>query len=568
MSQGSLHRGLGRRHAAGAHQHRMTTHPAPLAEPSVPADRTIGSAAVARMWFRLTRRESVLLAVAMAAYMGIEAFAFESAYPDAASKAKMTAIADNAAVRMLQGIPRAIETTGGYVIWDAGWTITSIVGVWAVLMTTRLLRGEEESDRIALVLAVPVSACRTVRIQMLVLAAACLATGTALAGALLAARTEVGGSVLFGLGIAGFGATFVGLAAVLAQVFSTRRRALAAASALLAGAFVLRMIANSTPGRGGLAWATPYGWVDQLRPYDLDRWWALAPLLLTPLALGATALRLRARRDTGGSLLAGEGRREARLRFLGGPTAFAWRLNVSVLAGWLTGIAAYAFVIGSVASAVTDLTAADPDYRRLLEKMGMELALTDRGFVSMMSSTVGLMLALYVCWRIAAARAEEAAGLAEQILTRPVRRGRWLRGHAALAVAGAVLAACAGGAATWLGALAGGADVTLLDGLAAALGTLPAVVVFGGIALLVFGLAPRLTTVVSVGCAVLAYLLELLGPALSLPAWALGLSPFHHLAYVPAEPFAVGPAAALGGIALLLALTGGVLFARRDVASA
>lgn len=273
-------------------------------------------------------------------------------------------------------------------------------------------------------------------------------------------------------------------------------------------------------------------------------------------------------RDTGGAILAAEGRREASLRFLGGPTGFAWRSNAPVLAGWMTGIAVYAFVIGSVASAVTDLTAADPEYRRLLEDMGMDLALTDRGFVSMMSSTVGLMLALYVCWRIAAARAEEAAGRAEQILTRPVSRGRWLGGHALLAATGAVLLACAGGLATWLGALAGGADVTMLDGLAASLGTLPAVVVFGGLALLAFGAAPRLTTGASVGCAVLAYLLELLGPALDLPAWALGLSPFHHLAYVPAETFAVAPAVVLLGLALLTGLIGGVLFSRRDVASA
>lgn len=553
----------------GTRQHHAPgrgRHPRMPPSRSTPAARPLDAAgSAARIWVRLTRRGAALLALAMAGYVVVEVVAFNAAYPDAASRVRMISIADNAAVRMLQGVPHAIETTGGYVVWDAGWMITSIAGMWAVLVTTRLLRAEEESDRMSLVLAGPTSACHAVRTQLFVLAGASLATGAAVTLALVAVGAAPSGSVLFGLGLGGFAATFVGVAAVLAQLFTTRRRAVAAATGALAASFVLRMVADSTPSRGALRWATPHGWVEELRAYDLDRWWALTPFVLAPVLLAAAAVWLRARRDTGAAVFAGNAHHSARFRFLGGPTGLAWRLNAGVLAGWLTGVAVYAFVIGSVASAVTSLTADDPNYRRLLEAMGMEIALTDRGFVSTMGSTIGLMLALNVCSRVAVARAEEAAGLADHVLTRPVTRGRWLGGHAGLALGGAVLLACIGGTATWLGAVVGHADVSLLDCVSAALATLPAVAVFVGVALLTFGAVPRLTAVVPAGLAVLAYLLQLLGPALDLPGWALGLSPFAQLAYVPAEPFAVGPAVLLGVVALAAGLGGAALFARRDV---
>ena len=62
---------------------------------------------------------------------------------------------DNPAVRMISGAPHALDIAGGFAVWDAGWIWQLILAVWAILTTTRFLRGEEDLDRSDLVLAGP-----------------------------------------------------------------------------------------------------------------------------------------------------------------------------------------------------------------------------------------------------------------------------------------------------------------------------------------------------------------------------------------------------------------------------
>lgn len=521
---------------------------------------------VARLYLRLIRRGGLWLAAAMAAYLVVEVLAFQAAYPDPASRAALVRIAESPAVRMLQGIPHGIEDTGAYVVWDAGWMIQTIVGVWALVVTTRLLRGEEDSERAALVLTASISPVRVVAAQLSVLAATAVLVGSVCAAALLLSGTAALGSLLFGAGVAGFAAVFTGVAAVAAQLAPSRRRALGTASAVLAVAFLARMVAYSTESRGWLRWLTPYGWVDELRPYEANQGWALTPLLLTAAVLVGLALMLRAHRDTGAALIAGPESGRSRMVLLGGPAALAWRLNLGVLLGWLTGIAAYAAVLGSLSPALTELGRDDPDFQRMLDRFDMGAATSERGFVAVMGPTLGLMIALYVCWRIGAARTEEASGHLETLLSHPVTRRRWLAGHALMALAGAIVIVVGAGAATWLGAQVAGADLGPGDALAPVAAQLPLVLAFTGVAVLMFGLVPRLTTTLPAAVVVLAYLLRMLGPALDVPTWLIALSPFQHLGYVPIEPFRALPALGLAAVAAAAATAGGLAFARRDVA--
>lgn len=553
-----------------------TTTRSHTAAPSRPAMAPTGAArppagggrSAARLYVRLVRRSALWLSAAMAGYLVIEVVAFRTAYPDSASREALLRMADNAAVRMLQGAPHGIDDTGAYVAWDAGWMIQSIVAVWALIVTTRLLRGEEDADRAALVLTAPLSPARLVVAQVGVLAAAAGLVGTACAAALLVAGTAPFGALLFGAGVAGSAAVFTGVAAVCSQLAPSRRRALGLGASVLAAAFLLRMIAYSTESRAWLRWLTPYGWVDELRPYDADQWWALAPAFLTAAVLFGVTPALRGHRDTGAALLAGREDTRSRLRLLGGPTGLAWRLNAGVLLGWLTGVAVYAGIIGALSPVVTELSREDPDYERMLERFGMEAATTEPGFVAFMGPTIALMIALYVAWRIGAARTEEATGHLETLLARPVTRRRWLVGHALLALAGAAVLATGAAVAIWVGARTAGADVGLNDALVPVAAQAPLVAVFAAVAVLMLGLAPRLTTALPAALVVVAYLVQTLGPAMKAPEWILAISPFHHLGYVPIESFRVVPALVLVAVAAAAATVGSWAFERRDVAGA
>lgn len=541
----------------------------PAPGPGVAAEQLPGGARiVARLYARLIRRGALWLTAAMAAYLAVEVAAFSAAYPDAASREALMRMADNAAVRMLQGVPHGIDDTGAYVVWDAGWMLQTIVAIWALVVTTRLLRGEEDTERVALVLTGPISAVHVVAAQLGVLMATAGLVGSACAAALMAAGTAPVGALLYGAGVTGFAAVFTAVAAVASQLAPQRRRALGLAAGVLAGAFLLRMVAYSTDSRAWLRWLTPYGWVDELRPYDANTGWPLALPAVVAVGLAALALMLRRHRDTGAAVLSGAEDGTARMGLLGGPAALAWRLNLGVLYGWLTGVAVYAGIIGALSPVVTELGREDPDYQRMLERFGMEAATTEPGFVAFMGPTFGLMIALYVAWRIGAARAEEATGHLETLLAQPLTRGRWLTAHAGLTLAGAVVLGLGAAVSTWLGAQSAGADIGPVDALAPIAAQAPLVVVFAAVAVLMFGIAPRLTTTLPAIVVVAAYVLQMLGPALDAPGWVLALSPFHHLGYVPIDRFPVAAAVVLVAVAAAAATLGGWSFTRRDVTSA
>ena len=102
--------------------------------------------------------------------------------------------------------------------------------------------------------------------QMIVVSGAVLMCSATCGLVLIAYGVPLRGASLFGLGLAGFGATLAGVAAVCAQLFVVRRRAVGVASGVLAAAYFVRMIGNSSDARGWLRWFTPYGWMDDLQP--------------------------------------------------------------------------------------------------------------------------------------------------------------------------------------------------------------------------------------------------------------------------------------------------------------
>ena len=309
---------------------------------------------VLTLYTRLTRRGALLTAVGVAVYVGIEVASYSAAYPNGVSPLQFKMFEDNPAVRMMQGAPIALDSAGGFTVWDGGWMIQLLVAVWALLTTSRFLRGEEDVERTDLVLAGPIRATRAMALSLVILAAAALLIGVATTVTMLACGTGLRGSVLLGLGLAGVTATFASVAAVTSQLVNVRRRAAALAAGVLAVAYILRMVGNSTDARSWVRWTTPLGWMDELKPYGDPDLRALLPMLIVPVLLAALAVALRARRDIGGALLATDAGREPHLRLLGSPTAFAWRSNRAVLLGWILGLGANAAVMGALISTMID----------------------------------------------------------------------------------------------------------------------------------------------------------------------------------------------------------------------
>jgi ABC-2 type transport system permease protein len=93
---------------------------------------------------------------------------------------------------------------------------------------------------------------------------------------------------------------------------------------------------------------------------------------------------------------------------------------------------------------------------------------------------------------------------------------------------------------------------------------LPAVLVLSAVARLLHGVAPRASRAAWLGL-LLVWVVIMFGDVLRMPQWLQDLSPFEHLAPVPAQSFSWAPFLVLSALALVLSVAGQVAFARRDV---
>lgn len=524
-----------------------------------------GRRAGLRWSWRLMRRGSWLTWLAVAGYMSVEVVVFRQAYPDAAARQKLLQLSTSAAVRMIQGVPGAVDTAGGFAVWDGGWMLMLIAGCWALLTATRLTRGEEDCGRAELVLSRPLTARQALGANLGTLGAASGGIALAAAAPLVVLGEPVPGSLLWGAGLGAFAAVSAALGALVGQLVEPRRRANATGLGLLAAAFLLRVVANSADSRAWLSALTPFGWVERLRAFSEDRWPWLLALAAAAVLLGGCAMAVRARRDTAAALLRPAERRSSRLHLLGSATGFGWRLTSGALLAWSLTLALVSFVFGLMTSALIDFIEDDETYRRMLESMGLDMAVPAAGYMSYIALFMALPFAAFLGWRVGAVRQEEAQGRLDELLVRGVVRWRWLSVTTAHAFLAGTLLVLLAGAGLWAGAQLVEAPVSAQQVAEPMAGTLPVVALFTGIAVLAFGVAPRLTVALPVTLAVLGYLLDTFGSMLDWPPSVLGLSPFHHLARLPGQPMTLTAVLVVSGIGAAAATVGVVAFSRRDL---
>jgi ABC-2 type transport system permease protein len=162
-------------------------------------------------------------------------------------------------------------------------------------------------------------------------------------------------------------------------------------------------------------------------------------------------------------------------------------------------------------------------------------------------------------------RTEEDEGRLEALLATGLTRRRWLTAQVAVTIAGTLAVLAGGGLGLGLGyALVTGDGGRVAPFLVATLGYAAPTLVLAGLARLLFGLVPRWAFLAWLGLG-LGVVMLFFGPLLHLPGWLQEVSPYHHLALVPAESFSWPPFLELLLVAAALSAAGQAAFARRDV---
>jgi ABC-2 type transport system permease protein len=521
--------------------------------------------AIARRTLGDARTRTIAFALLFFYGSAAQVLTYRSTYPTLEERLELArTFGANKGLWLFYGVPHDLLHVGGWAAWRLG-AFTVFAGLWGLLGAVRALRAEEDSGRQELLLAGPL-ARRTafwgslagVGIGAAVLWL-CLFAGIALG------RAGLAGSAYLALALASPLPVFAGVGALASQIAPARRVATAMAGSALAAALLLRMVADTASGLGWLRWTTPLGWAEEMRAFTGARPLVLVLPVVATTAMLVVAARIAERRDIGTGLLAARDTAPPRFALLSSPTALALRTVRGGLFAWLVGVAVFAVILGGIADSVAAGLSAS--LREQFEKFGTA-ANTATSFLGLEFLFVVFALSLFVCFQLGAVREDEAEQRLETLLVLPLSRGRWLSGRLALVAGAVAVLALAAGVLSWAGAVSQGADVSFARMLEASANCLPAALLFLALGALALALAPRAGVAIAYILVGASFLWEAIGGVVGVPGWLLGISPFHHVAPVPAESLQAPAAAIMLALAAVAAAAALRVFERRDLAGA
>ncbi|MFK4790151.1 ABC transporter permease [Microbacterium sp. ZW T5_56] len=495
-----------------------------------------GTNAVATLWALELRRDRLQLPVWIlgnAAMAGLAVTGVTQSYGTETDRSTLlaTAIA-NPVILTFRGLPSGAGTAEfiGFLILPF---LVMIAGFMSSFLAVRHTRAEEESGRAELVGATTASRGAALWATTLHGVIANVITALAITVAFTLAGLPLRGSMVAGLATGAAGLVFLGIALVGAQLFATARGANSLGVIAILVTFLISGVGNAigTPNAdltrmesSPLAWFSPFGWAENVRPFADD---AVGPLVLLLIAAAVAVLLayvLLRQRDVGASLVAPRRGRAAARWSLRGPVTLVGRLTRGSIIAWAVGAFLTGALATSLASVVQSMGGSNPAIAAVLEAMSKSGDL-QAGTVVIFFTVVGILASCCTVQIVARARQEEARGTVEPLWAASVGRRRWL---ASYLIIGAVAIVAVDGAAV-LGSLVGlsrtGADL-IQDVWIGAAGQAAVAAVFLTVTALVLVVIPRWTIGIGWTIVVLATIIGLFGPLFGLPDRLTQLSPF------------------------------------------
>lgn len=525
---------------------------------SAVGSRFAGTGALLRLALRRDRLTTPLWVLVLGGSFSSVTSSFTSLYDTAAQRAELAASTNgNSSLRALYG-PVFSDSIGGLVAWRMVGFGAVLAAVMSLMIVARHTREEEETGRQELLSSAVVGRSAPLSAALLAAVTANAALAVVIAAGLAGAGAGGPGAAALALAVAGTGVLFACTAAVAAQLTENTRLVRGLTSAVLGAAFVLKAAGDAATDDASspLTWLSPIGWAENVRAYASERWWVLLLPVAAILVQAALAHALTTRRDIGMSFLPSRpGPAAGRISSASG---LALRLQRGALTGWTLSFAVVGLVFGGLANGAAELVGDNARTQEIFRRMGGAAGLTDT-FLAATAGLLGMVAALYVVASVLRLHGEETAGRAEPVLAGPVGRTHWAAGHLVVAFGGSALLLTAGGLGLALGH--GHRPAAILG---ATLVQLPAVWLLGGLAVLLYGAAPKLA---AGAWALVGLCLAVgwIGPALDLPPAAMNLSPFSHLPKLPGDAMTWPPVLLMTTGAAALIATGLATLRRRDL---
>lgn len=485
-------------------------------------------------------------------------------YPDAPSRhALATGSAANPIFQVLLGPLRDTSSTGTIALWRIGMFALLISAILAAATITRTLRGPESAGRTELLRAGAVGPAAPVAAATITAATATAAASTLTALAAAAVGVPTIAAALLGVQVSAAGLAGIAIAVIIDQIVTTTRTAVAASSAILVAAYIIRGIGDAAPSWSWLTWTSPLGWAEHTDPLATGSLAPPALCLALFLSAVAAATIIARRRDLGAGLIAPRP----------GPPTARWPITVTArtmgpaLTPWLTATFAYCLLVGVLTHSVQALIGQSQTTNDLIQQLG---GASPHATIDLVAALINTVLGFAAIAATAAAisvvsllRTDDRTGRTDILLATAVTPRTRLLSAALTAATAAALVLALAAAGLWTGATLTGTPLSAGHLVITAAGQLPPTLTVAAIAATAYSLTPPL---IALGWTALAIdlLLGPLAPLIAAPHWLTTIAPRAHIPATIDQPPPLAPTTILLLTTTLRISTAALTINRRD----
>lgn len=530
--------------------------------------------ALRRFGFRQTLKGALIVGFLAGIMMGAQGAAYAAAYPDQHSRDIFVASLKSAtALGFLAGEIDNASTPASYSIYKSIALVTLLTATWGLLVTTKLLRGQEEDGRLEQIVSGKTTKAKA-SLHILIGFGYSLLLAFAIAwffitalGIMPKVDLAVGNSTLLTIGVFLPCLFFSGLGILTSQLAVTRGRAMAYGLGALLTLFVLRGAANSVADWNWLKQWSPFGWTDLLNPVlDPHVGWIIPTLLFFVVAV-PLGLFLAKKRDLGAAILPESDHAHSRFFLLHSPFTFSIRRSLGTFFWWMIATLGYIAILSSIAKIGADALSSSPAFTQIIKSIGGnhdDLVIAFLGFGGMFTVLILLvMVAVYM----GNTRQEEARGYLDNILVQPVRRSVWLAQRTLIATSMTFVIALLSAYLIWQIATLQNISLDLAILLQNAVALTGTIVLLIGIGVLAYGLLPRFAAIIMYAVIIWAFIVDVLKSLFTLNDWIDKTSLLHYVSFAPTKTPDWTQFAWLLGIGVVLTCVGIWFFTRRDIVS-
>lgn len=496
------------------------------------------------------------------------AYSYPTVYTDDASKQAFALTMENPAMVAMLGPGYELEdyfvTVGTEFAGKMLLFSIITIAVMNILLVGSSTRIDEEAGRIEVIRSLPVG-----RLAYLAASSIVVVTANVLIGLLISlglALFNIDGisfesSLLYGCILGSGGLIFASITALLAQVSDTSRGTTGLSFGVLIIAYLVRAVGDVS--HEGLSLFSPLGWLVRTNVFIDNEWWPVITSCIGAIIFSIIAFYLNSIRDLDSGFLPTIKGRTHASAFLQTTFGLTFRLQSIKIIAWFIGIFAFGASFGSVLGDMETYFQDIEIIEMVLSQTG-NLSMANQ-FLSFIMSIMTLISSIPVIMTVLKLKSEEHNHRTENLYSRAVSRNSVLGSYIILAIMESIILQILFALGLWIASVATAGDIlSFTTTMKSAIIYLPAIWVMVGLAVLLHGLVPKLTSFIWLYvtfCFVVVYL----GGLLKFPKWLMNLSIFEIVPKIPGEEMEFLPILILTIVAIIFIILGFIGYNKRDV---